>query len=45
MSDNDFSSLDAIRKAEEQGLIFSEDKKHWNNAPIKTSLKSSFPTA
>ena len=27
MSDNDFSSSDAIRKAEEQGLVFSEDKK------------------
>ena len=27
MSDNDFPSSDAIRKAEEQGLVFSEDKK------------------
>ena len=27
MSDNDFSGSDAIRKAEEQGLVFSEDKK------------------
>ena len=27
MSDNDFSGSDAIRKAEDQGLVFSEDKK------------------
>ena len=27
MSDNDFPSSDAIRKAEDQGLVFSEDKK------------------
>ena len=27
MSDNDFLGSDAIRKAEEQGLVFSEDKK------------------
>ena len=27
MSDNDFSGSDAIRKAKEQGLVFSEDKK------------------
>ena len=26
MSDNDFSHSDAIRKTEEQGLVFSEDK-------------------
>ena len=27
MSDNDFPSSDAIRNAEEQGLVFSKDKK------------------